>query len=406
MNDRCGELRDKIMLSNPSMGGALMIARLFTRDISLVFAASFFYMSCSFIATPLIAGFSESLGAGAVFMGIIGATFNTVALLSRPFVGNLADRLSRAHLSSIGAALMLVGSAGYVLAPAPAVVMLARIVHGLGMSCCSICMSTWIAGLLPREHTGAGMGLYGATNALGQAVAPALGIFLYERIGYRLVFLLGTALALAVLIVIRFVSDKGAPHPQATAKKHRGLVAPNVVPVGLIIMLFAIPYCATQTYLVSYIAARGLAVHAGWFFPFYAIVLLVLRLSLADLFDKKPFRFFLGVSACCALVSLALLTVMQSNLALLAAAVCMAGGYGIMCSVCQSAAVLLVDESERGLGNSTYYIGIDFGMAVGAFIGGLLYGYVPLVWFYPILALTVPAAIGVYLVCRKRFHRI
>lgn len=383
-----------------------MIARLFTRDISLVFAASFFYMSCSFIATPLIAGFSESLGAGAVFMGIIGATFNTVALLSRPFVGNLADRLSRAHLSSIGAALMLVGSAGYVLAPAPAVVMLARIVHGLGMSCCSICMSTWIAGLLPREHTGAGMGLYGATNALGQAVAPALGIFLYERIGYRLVFLLGTALALTVLIVIRFVGDKGAPHPQATAKKYRGLVAPNVVPVGLIIMLFALPYCATQTYLVSYIAARGLAVHAGWFFPFYAIVLLVLRLSLADLFDKKPFRFFLGVSACCALVSLALLTVMQSNLALLAAAVCMAGGYGIMCSVCQSAAVLLVDESERGLGNSTYYIGIDFGMAVGAFIGGLLYGYVPLVWFYPILALTVPAAIGVYLVCRKRFHRI
>lgn len=135
-------------------------------------------------------------------------------------------------------------------------------------------------------------------------------------------------------------------------------------------------------------------------------MLLVLRLSLADLFDKKPFRFFLGVSACCALVSLALLTVMQSNLALLAAAVCMAGGYGIMCSVCQSAAVLLVDESERGLGNSTYYIGIDFGMAVGAFIGGLLYGYVPLAWFYPILALTVPVAIGVYLVSRKRFHRI
>ena len=384
-----------------------MITRLFTRDISLVFVASFFYMSCSFIATPLIASYFESLGAGAVFMGVIGATFNTVALLSRPFVGNLADRLSRAHLSTIGAALMLVGSAGYVLAPAPAVVMLARIIHGLGMSCCSICMSTWIAGLLPREHTGAGMGLYGATNALGQAVAPALGIFLYERIGYRPVFLLGTALALTVLIVIRFVGDKGAPHPQATAKKRRrGLVAPNVVPVGLIIMLFAIPYCATQTYLVSYIAARGLSVHAGWFFPFYAIVLLVLRLALADMFDKKPFRFFLGVSACCALLSFFLLTTMQSNLALLAAAVCMAGGYGIMCSVCQSAAVLLVDESERGLGNSTYYIGIDLGMAVGAFIGGLFYGYVPLAWFYPLLALSVPAALAVYLASRKRFHKI
>ena len=38
-----------------------MITRLFTRDISLVFVASFFYMSCSFIATPLIASYSEAL---------------------------------------------------------------------------------------------------------------------------------------------------------------------------------------------------------------------------------------------------------------------------------------------------------------------------------------------------------
>ena len=99
--------------------------------------------------------------------------------------------------------------------------MAARIVHGLGMSCCSICMSTWIAGLLPKENTGAGMGLYGATNALGQAVAPALGIALYGHIGYRLVFLIGTALALGVLIVIHFVGDKGAPHPAAAKKRHR-----------------------------------------------------------------------------------------------------------------------------------------------------------------------------------------
>lgn len=384
-----------------------MITRLFNRDISLVFVASFFYMSCSFIATPLIAGFSESLGAGAVFMGIIGATFNTVALLSRPFVGRLADRLSRMRLSSIGAALMLVGCVGYVLAPAPWAIMVARVVHGLGMSCCSICMSTWIAGLLPKENIGAGMGLYGATNALGMAVAPSFGIVLCDHFGYRPVFALGTLLALLVLVTIHLVSDPGAPHPDAAkADRQRGFIAANVVPVGLIIMLFAIPYCATQSYLVSYIAARGLAVHAGWFFPFYAIVLLVLRLSLADLFDKKPFRFFLAASSVCALVSLLLLWQMQSNLALLLAAIFMAGGYGIMCSVCQSAAVLLVDESARGLGNSTYYIGIDLGMAVGAFLGGVLYGYVPLSLFYPLLALTVPLALLVYALSRKRFQHV
>lgn len=383
-----------------------MIIKLFTRDISLVFAASFFYMSCSFIATPLIAGFSESLGAGTLFMSVIGATFNTVALLSRPFVGNLADKLSRYKLSSIGALLMLIGCLGYVCASAPWLVMLGRIIHGLGMSCCSICLSTWIAGLLPKENLGAGMGLYGATNALGMAIAPALGIVIYDHVGYRPVFILGSVLCVLTLVFVHFVSDKGEPHPAAASKRHHGIVAPNVVPVGIIIMLFAIPYCATQSYLVNYIAARGLSVHAGWFFPFYAIVLLVLRLVFANQFDKRPFHFFLFTSSGCALVSLFLLHIMQSNWALLLAAIFMAGGYGIMCSICQSTAVLLVDESERGLGNSTYYIGIDLGMAVGAFIGGLLYGYLPLTLFYPILALTVPLSIVVYVASRKRFQHL
>ena len=42
-----------------------MITKLLTRDISLILAASFFYMACPMMVTPLIAGFSESLGASA-----------------------------------------------------------------------------------------------------------------------------------------------------------------------------------------------------------------------------------------------------------------------------------------------------------------------------------------------------
>lgn len=40
-----------------------------------------------FIAMLLITGFSKYLGAGVVFMGIIGITINTVALLSYSFIG-------------------------------------------------------------------------------------------------------------------------------------------------------------------------------------------------------------------------------------------------------------------------------------------------------------------------------
>lgn len=107
-----------------------------------------------------------------------------------------------------------------------------------------------------------------------------------------------------------------------------------------------------------------------------------------------------------ALIAILLLAVMQNNLVLFVAAAFMAGGYGIMCSVCQSTAILLVGEEKRGLANSTYYIGFDLGMALGPIIGGFLYGHVPLAYFYPILAICVPASVLVYALNRRRFRKV
>lgn len=384
-----------------------MITKLLTRDICLILAASFFYMACPMMVTPLIAGFSESLGASAVLMGLVGGMMNVVSLCCRPFVGNLADKISKYRLSTIGSLLMVVACVGYIFAPTPAVVVGARIINGVGFSLCSVCMATWISSLLPKERVGAGMGLYGTMNALAMAIAPALGIAVYGSLGYRAAFVLATALAVAVVVTVQLVHDKGEVVQKSAPAKGRGsFVARDVLPVAAIIMLFAIPYCATQSFLVSYIAARDLAVHAGWFFPLYAIILLVLRLSLADLFDKKPFVFFLAGSSLSALIAILLLAVMQNNLVLFIAAAFMAGGYGIMCSVCQSTAILLVGEEKRGLANSTYYIGFDLGMALGPIIGGFLYGHVPLTYFYPILAVCVPASVLVYVLNRRRFRKV
>ena len=378
-----------------------------TRDVSLIMAASFFYMACPMLVTPLITGFSESLGASAVLMGLVGGMMNVVSLCCRPFVGNLADKISKYRLSTIGSALMILACVGYVCAPNPAVIVAARVVNGIGFSLCSVCMATWIASLLPKERVGAGMGLYGTMNALAMAIAPALGISLYGTIGYRGAFVIATAFAVMVVVFVQLTHDKGEVAPAASGgKKPFQLVERRVLPVAAIIMLFAIPYCATQSFLVSYIAARGLTANASLFFPLYAVILLALRLSMADLFDSRPFRFFIRISAVCALVSIACLSQMHGNALLIVAAAFMAGGYGLMCSVCQSTAIRIAGPEKRGLANSTYYIGFDFGMALGPIIGGFLYGHAPLAWFYPILALAILLAVVVYFLERKALWHV
>ena len=164
---------------------------------------------------------------------------------------------------------------------------------------------------------------------------------------------------------------------------------------------YTVPYMATQSFLVSYVDARGLDLSVSLFFPVYAVVLLALRFALKRRFDTVRFGPFLLASSVCAVCALVLLAVMRGDGALFAAAACMAGGYGVMCSVCQATAVRLVGPEHAGMANSTYYMGLDIGMALGPMIGGMLFGAVDLGLFYPVLAVTVPLALAVYACSRS-----
>ena len=405
-----------------------MRQKVYSKDIILVLAATFFYMASPMLVTPLITGFTESIGASAALMGLVGGLMNLVSLLCRPIAGNLADRISKYKLSFIGAVFMTAACVGYIFAPNEIVVIIARIINGFGFACCSVCMATWMSNMLPKEKIGSGMGVYGTMNALAMAAAPAIGVSAYQTFGYRVSFVIALIFSLAIIVVIRFTGDKGEPEntgeerndtERADAeraesentgrgsadekqKRRLELIDVKVIPIALIIMLFAIPYCATQSFLVTYAEVRGLNVSVSLFFPAYAVVLIVLRLSLRNLFDKLPFHVFLLVSALSELLAILFLTVMKNNAVMLLASCFLAGGYGVMCSVCQSAAVRAVGPEHAGLANSTYYMGFDAGMIAGPVVGGALFGGVDLAWFFPALMLTVPLAIAACLVAQRR----
>ena len=79
--------------------------------------------------------------------------------------------------------------------------------------------------------------------------------------------------------------------------------------------------------------AKGLPFSAGMFFPAYAVALLLLRMAMRDLFDRLSFQFFFIMACLCTAGSILLLAVMDSFWEMIAAAVLMAGSYGVMCSV-------------------------------------------------------------------------
>lgn len=379
-----------------------MQQKIFTRDIVLILAASFLYMASPMLVTPLITGFSEHLGASAGVMGLVGGLTNLSTLIFQPFSGNLADRISKYKLSTIGTLFLVVACVGYAVSVSPSMILVFRVINGLGFACCSVCFSTWMSILLPKDKIGFGMGLYGMMNALGMAIAPAIGVALYQRFGYRAAFAAAAAFAALSTLAIQFTKDKGLPVcKQDCIEKKLRLVDRNVIPVALVIMSFTIPYCATQSFLVRYVETQNLPITVGLFFTIYAAALLILRLVFRNLFDRGSFLMFMSFSTVCSLLSMLFLFLMKSNFGMAAAAVFMTGSYGIMCTVSQSVAVLLADPENRGLANSTYYLGLNSGMALGPIIGGMLYGSIPIHLFYPALMFTAPLGFLLYFGSRK-----
>lgn len=411
--------------------------RLITRDAALILVGTFFYMSSTQLLGPVVIGFTESLGASVALAGLISGLLSICSLLCRPIAGNITDRVPKQLLATCGSGMMLVGCVGYVLAPVPAVVGVCRVVNGIGYSLCSVCMSTWFAEILPQDRVGAAMGIFGMMNALGVAIGPSLGIMLYQALGYRAAMAAAAVLAGCSLIAVRCVRDTGgaalpagdgvaatraatasgadcaatagdacggtadegdgktvAPAGRIAAGPGLRLLSMRALPAAIMIVLFSIPYFAAQSYLVSYAADRALDVPVEWFFTIYAVVLLALRVVLRDAFDRVPFRVFACVSAVSLVLAMVLLGIMRGPVLMVAAAVCVAGSYGVMCSVCQATAVKLAGAGHTGLGNSTYYMGFDIGMFLGPALGGVLYASVDIAWFFPLLALAAPCALA------------
>ena len=86
---------------------------IYTRDVILVMAASFFFMFSTMLVTPLINGYALTLGVSAVIAGIITGSMSVVSLFLRPIAGNITDRFSKYRLSCIAGVLIFIGVVGY-----------------------------------------------------------------------------------------------------------------------------------------------------------------------------------------------------------------------------------------------------------------------------------------------------
>jgi EmrB/QacA subfamily drug resistance transporter len=104
-------------------------------------------------------------------------------------VGRLADMIGRKLLYTYGFGVFTLASAGCALAPNLPVLVVCRIVQGIGAAMLQANSVALITTAMPAGRLGRGIGAQGTAQALGLALGPAVGGLLIALGGWRLLFL-------------------------------------------------------------------------------------------------------------------------------------------------------------------------------------------------------------------------
>ena len=264
-----------------------MKEKTFSRDAILALIGAFCYISCATMAMPITAGFTKSLGGSAELMGFMTGLMYLVSLCMRPVAGNMADKFSKAKLTIVGSGLMALSNFAYAMAPNLIVLTTARIVCGIGYAACTVSLSTWFSMLVPSNKVGKAMGIYGTMQAISMAIVGKVAVSVTNLTNERTAFVISGLFAVVTFALSFVIKDRGNPViKEGVEKKKLRLLDLNVLPVAIILMLFTIPYNATQGLIKDYVLERNFLVDAGWFITMYAIFLIVLRVGFRNFFDN------------------------------------------------------------------------------------------------------------------------
>ncbi len=357
----------------------------------------------SYMRIPVVPLFAQDLGAGAVMVGFINSAFLlTSGVFSFPF-GLLADRWGRKLVVTAGLIISLATSFLLAVSAAPWQLLLIYLFFGLGLAAIGPTLMAYVADLSPPSQLGRSYGAYTLAIYAGMSLGPALGGWVADWLGFRLLFVVAAVLVgLVFIMALAFLpGSRHLPHltsaaPKPTASwrqllRHRPLLGCWLITLGGCFGLGAF-----VTFAPLYMKEQNLSVgDIGLVFALQAAVNALSRLPFGRLSDWLGRRWvmaavgFLSLGA--ALATFGLATTLPGFL-LATSALGLAMGLGFTPVGALIAEV--VPPADRGLAMGGYNTCIYLGMMISSAVMGVVIGWLGYALSYALMGLIVALSTG------------
>jgi MFS family permease len=344
--------------------------KIWNRAFINIFLVNFFLQMGQQMTNILVPKYADALGASAYIVGVVSSIFAISSLVIRPFATPAFDSFSKKKLLIISIFGIFAVFIGYSLSTSTSVLIAIRLVHGISIGCVAPLSLAIASNMLPESQIGQGIGIFSLGQAVGQAIGPNMGLTLSRMIGYKYTFIIGSAIILIALIFAFFLKELDNER-QPYALRLEKIIEKNAIPSAIILFLLMLSYSSLGGFLAIYGDLLNIK-NVGLYFTVYAICLFATRPISGKLLDKYGYGKVLVPGLLCFASSFITLFMSRNLIGILIAAVLNAFGYGACYPIVQSMSMSCVPKNRRGAAGSTSFIGADFGVLMGASLGGLI----------------------------------
>ena len=368
--------------------------RLWNVNYCKVMIANFMLFFAFYVLTPLLPLYlSEHFGATKDIIGLVLSGYTITALVLRPFSGFLVDSFPRKMVLMVSFAFFAIFFAGYLAASTLLVFTIVRTLHGGPFGALTVANSTVAIDVLPSSRRTEGIGYYGLSNNLAMALAPTIGIWLYQLSGsFDLLFWLALAVAFGGWAIdATILLPPSTFHPQPSTF-HRPPISFDRFfllrgwLLGVNMVAFGFCFGVLSNYLAIYgKETLGITGGTGIYFMICSIGLMLSRLQGARALRHGLLTHNAAEGMVISLVGYTLFILvptMESMLSFHSAPLTFLGYYGSalliglgnghMWPAFQNMTICVAPNSQRGTANSTILVSWDIGMGLGILLGGVV----------------------------------
>ena len=312
---------------------------------------------------PVLPLFAKGpLGTGSVGVGIAIAAASPTALLVQPLAGRLADRRGRRVLVIVGPLIVATSVAAYTFVDTLAVLVLLRLVTGIGEGMVFVGAATVVTDVAPEDRRGEAVSLYSLGVWGGLAIGPVVGEAILSHSSYDTVWLTAACCALgSALAGIALRETK----PATTETPQSRLIHPAALAPGLVLIASAFGFAGFNAFVALYARELGLS-GAGWVFFVYSAIVISIRIFGRRLPDRLGAKRASGAALGLLAAGLLAIGLWQTPVGLYLGTAVFAAGTALAFPALLTLAVDRADVSERSSVIGTFSACIDVGFALGA----------------------------------------